>query len=452
MDFPVEFCRRMESLLGKDAPLFFASLEEEPRRSFRYDPKKVKEEELREYFGEDLREAIPFGKNAFRFTASHIGAHPLHHGGALYVQEPAAMAPVFSLGERSFDSILDLCAAPGGKSLQAASLLLSEDGLLVCNEPMPPRLKALMQNVERLSEKRAVVTSFDATSLPEELEKRFDLVICDVPCSGEGMMRKNEEAVSRWSLDHILECAARQEKILESAALAVKDGGVILYSTCTFAPEENEEILSAFLKKHEEFILEEATDEVIAVSRPGIGEGMEKARRFYPHVFSGEGQFLAILKNTLPAGERKEIEKNKKEKNRKNPKTPPEIGVAQEFLKESLGFLPEEEIFLRGEEVYLLPKKAKPLAAETVSPGVLLGQVRKGRLVPHHRFFMAYYESMKKAPLTLEMAEAYLRGEEISPVAGEGWQIAMLGNCPLGGVKVGGGKGKNHYPKGLRKV
>lgn len=360
------------------------------------------------------------------------------------------MAPVFSLGERVFDSILDLCAAPGGKSLQAAATCLSPDGILFCNEPVSSRLKVLMQNLERCSEKRAVVTSFDATSLPEELESRFELVICDVPCSGEGMMRKNPEALSQWSEENILACAARQEKILESAAKAVKKGGVILYSTCTWAVEENEAVLTRFLEQNEDFRLESASDAVVAVSAPGVGEGMEKARRFYPHVFPGEGQFLAILKK---AGDGEEIcKKRNKEKGGKTAKIPPEIELGRAFLAENLTSVPEGEIVLRGEEIYFVSKKAEPLPRSTVSCGVLVGQVRKGRVIPHHRFFMAFYDKMEEVQLSRREAEAYLRGEEISLSGKDGWKVAKFLSCPLGGVKAVGGRGKNHYPKGLRKV
>ncbi len=450
MEFPALFCKRMEALLGEETPRFFAALEKEPVRALRFDPKKVSEEEIFSSLGEDLGERIPFGQCAFRFTAPHIGSHPLHHGGAVYVQEPAAMAPVFALGEREFDSILDLCAAPGGKSLQAAATCLSEKGILFCNEPVSSRLKVLMQNLERCSERRAVVTSFDATSLPTELAARFDLVICDVPCSGEGMMRKNSQALSQWSEENILASASRQKKILESAAEAVKPGGVILYSTCTWAVEENEEILTQFLACHEDFSLESASDAVVAASAPGVGEGMEKARRFYPHIFPGEGQFLAILKK---AGEgERACERRKKEKGGRVAKIPPEIELGRAFLKEALTRVPEGEVVLRGEDLYFVMKKAAPLPPSTVSCGVLMGQVRKGRVIPHHRFFMAFYDQMEAVQLSKTAAEAYLRGEEISLSGKDGWRVAKLFSCPLGGVKAVGGRGKNYYPKGLRKA
>ncbi len=450
MEYPALFCERMNALLGEEAPLFWKAMESEPSRALRFDPQKVGENELREALGEGYLGEIPFGECACRFLFDHIGSHPLHHGGALYVQEPAAMAPVFALEKKPCGAILDLCAAPGGKSLQAASYLLSPDGVLFSNEPVSARLRVLMQNVERLSEKRSVVTSFDAAFLPRELEHRFDLVICDVPCSGEGMMRKNEDAVCGWSEEKVRSLAPLQRNILESASRAVKAGGVVLYSTCTWSLEENEGVVADFLSHHSEFSLCEAADGVKRVSRPGATDGMEKARRFYPHVFSGEGQFLAILKKE---GETElALGPKKKEKKQREEKRPPEYEAIQSFLRECLEEIPEGRLLLKEDAAYLVPKGADPLPEGTVSPGVMIGQVRKGRVIPHHRFFMAYYKNFRRTVrLTPLEAEAYLRGEELSCQGENGWAVALLGSCPLGGVKIAQGRAKNHYPKGLRK-
>lgn len=441
---PQGFSQRMKALLGDAEPLFRRALEEEaPCRALRMDPARIDEEALSRALAGGLGERVPFADDAYYFSFDGIGNLPLHHGGAVYVQEPAAMAPVAALPEGKVNRILDLCAAPGGKSLQAAKMYLAPDGVLVCNEPVAVRRKALMQNVERVGEKRALVTGFDATALPKEFYGAFDLVICDVPCSGEGMMRKEPEAISRWSEENIRSLAALQKRILASAAAAVGKGGLILYSTCTWSLEENEEQIRAFLEEREEFSLVSPREEVAACAAPGRLEG---TLRFYPHLFRGEGQFLAILKKE---GEKSPVsEKKRKQDKKKEPYRP----VVEAFLKECLAETPDGEILFRGEEVYLQPKH--PFPEELFySPGVCLGTVQKGRVVPHHRLFAAFASLFRQKAVLADddpRVEAYLHGEEI-PLEGKGYGVLFCGNIPLGGVKISGGRGKNLYPKGLRK-
>ncbi len=451
--FPTEFKNRMTSLLGEEAPLFWQAMEEEPCRALRLDPKKISPEELDLHLAGGLGEKCPFGNSAYFFRYDGIGNLPLHHGGAVYVQEPAAMAPVAALPELQVGSVLDLCAAPGGKSLQAAEKCLKPDGVMVCNEPYPIRRKALMQNIERLGEKRLLVTGFDATKLPEAFFGAFDLVILDAPCSGEGMMRKDSEARERWSEETVKNCAALQKKILKSAASALKAGGVLLYSTCTWSLEENEEQIAAFLEERQDFSLIPPQKEVALQGKEGIPVGgndeLKKTLRFYPHITKGEGQFLAILRKE---GEEKSLPSKKEKKNAGKEKKETNRPIAEAFLKETLEKNPEEELLFRGDEVFLVPKHSFP-SELFFSPGVLLGSVQKGRIVPHHRFFMAYADAfLRKAvlPWNDPRIEAYLRGEEIE-LEGKGIAALFCERIPLGGVKISGGRGKNLYPKGLRK-
>ena len=452
MALPEAFCLRMKALLGEDAEAFFSSLEKPPSRAFRYDPAKVSRNELQKAFGEALGNEIPFLPNALRFHGEGIGNLPLHHGGALYVQEPAAMAPVAAAMPRKVGRILDLCAAPGGKSLQAAALLLEDEGVLICNEPEGKRRKVLMQNLERMGEGRCQVTGFDARSLPKSWEERFDLVICDAPCSGEGMMRKHSAAAELWSLENIREGARRQKEILQEAVRILAPGGILIYSTCTWAPEENEEQVTAVLETYPQMHLIPPSEAVTAVSAPGISQTESPyplflTRRFYPHLFDGEGQYLALLEKEEGA------KKERKQKKKTQPKPSPQEKVALEFLQKNLTSLPVGTFLTRGDEVYLVPKGGVD-PEETVSPGILLGTVQKGRLVPHHRLFLACGALFSKR-ISLEeedaRVEAYLRGEEI-PLEGAGFALLLAGDCPLGGVKISGGRGKNLYPKGLRKV
>lgn len=446
MALPQEFCSRMEALLGDDAPRFFASLETPPCRALRYNEKLLDDADLARILGDALKGRVPFGKNGCYFELDGIGNTPLHHSGGVYVQEPAAMAPVAALGEEKASSILDLCSAPGGKSLQAAESILEKNGVLVCNEPSSVRRKALMQNLERLGERRCLVTGFDASRLPKEFYGAFDLVIADAPCSGEGMMRKNDVASENWSYENILALAALQGEILESAAKAVKRGGRILFSTCTWAREENEDNVSRFLENHPDFILEKPGDDVASQATEGL---ISDTLRFYPHLFDGEGQFLAIFRRT----EGGEVPYSPKKKKDKNGKADPRVDLVKKFLAEVLTQLPEEKLLFREDDVYLI--RDLPFPSEGfVSPGVLIGTVQKGRVVPHHRFFRAMAFSFKNRfvlPYNDARVEAYLRGEEI-PLEGSGYGVLFAENLPLGGVKISGGRGKNYYPKGLRKT
>jgi len=446
LSLPIDFRRRMETLLGTDADRLFAGLETEPFRALRLNESILSEDALRRILKDALGKKVPFGKGGFYFALEGIGNTPLHHSGGIYVQEPAAMAPVAALGNERVHAVLDLCSAPGGKSLQAAAGVLEENGILVCNEPSPQRRRALMQNLERLGEKRCLVTGFDAARLPKEFYGFFDLVIADAPCSGEGMMRKNEAASENWSLENVLSLAKLQREILESAALAVKNGGRILYSTCTWAKEENEDNVSDFLEKHPEFELLPPAEDVSAAAKEGL---IPHTLRFYPHLFDGEGQFLAILRRIR--GEAPPfLPKKKKEK---GGKADPREAAVKAFLAEVLEQIPEEKLLFRDEDVYLV----KPLPFPDgifVSPGVLIGSVQKGRVVPHHRFFRAYADRFRNR-FTLSYddprVESYLHGEEIG-LEGKGWGVLFADTLPLGGVKCSGGRGKNYYPKGLRKL
>lgn len=448
MQLPQPFCDRMQAMLGAEAPRFFEAQDKEPCRSFRFDPEKVSRQELFAALG-DLH-PVPFGENALYFSFDGIGAHPLHQGGALYVQEPAAMAPVASLPKRKFSRILDLCAAPGGKSLQAAATRLEEDGLIVCNEPDARRRAVLIQNLERMGEKRATVTGFDATRLPEEFRASFDLVICDAPCSGEGMMRKNPDAAALWSERHVEELAALQERILQSAVAALAAGGVLLYSTCTWSVEENEAQVLRLLRAEPALSLTEPSEAVAQCAARGIPlegeEALRRTLRFYPHLFSGEGQFVAVLQR---AGEPVLSDPAPTEKKKKE-RPHPDEGVVRAFLEDTLDEKTERPLLLRGDTWYLAGTSPFP-AALFCLPGIPVGQVQKGRIIPHHSLFKCLGRSLKqKVILSPAEAEKYLHGEEVPVPFERGFATVYLGSCPLGGVRCSGGRGKNLYPKGLR--
>lgn len=458
MKLPIEFENRMRELLRDDFPAFLSAMDTENVRALRVNTLKYKTE-LIENEEELCCQKLSFCDEGYIFNYDHIGSHPLHHSGAIYVQEPAAMAAVASVEIKPGMKILDLCAAPGGKSTQAAALLLGE-GIIVSNEIDRKRCSILAQNIERMGIRNAVVTNASSAEIGETYNDEFDLVIVDAPCSGEGMMRKNPLAVSEWSTDNIRMCAERQSEILGNVAHTVKDGGRLLYSTCTFAPEENEMLLSSFLSENPDFHLIPVKDAVSASTADGLsqyGEEMKLCRRFYPHVSMGEGQFIALLQRDCPFIPTEKPEK-KKDKKEKSQKPDPNLSVVRDFLAEVLtedGLLETEKYEIKcfdDGNYYLSPKIAMPRSIKC--PGVAIGTVQKGRLVPHHNFFSAYGEFFKRKIVLAkgdERVEKYLHGESINTDCANGFAAVFYCTASMGGAKVTSGEAKNYYPKGLRK-
>ncbi len=430
-------------MLGEEYDAFIAALEkDEAVRSLRVNKIKCLAQHFEEIcdFKIDPIEHIAF---AYRFYEDKIGGNPLHHAGAFYVQDPSAMLPVAAAKGIIWPGmkVLDMCAAPGGKTTQLASLLLSE-GCLVANEKVTSRARILQGNVERMGIKNAVVINCSPDVVAKNYKKCFDFVLCDAPCSGEGMFRKYENAAEEWSEENVQLCAERQKEILHYAAKTVAGGGYLMYSTCTFSKEENEDVISEFLEDHSSFEIVPIDEDVKAVTSEGIG--MPEARRFYPHKADGEGQFLCLMRKK--EGEKADISfddnlrKLKKE----------EKSVCEEFLVDTLGFVPDDIRMLRDNAVI-----ADGLAAPdgTFSCGVTLGEVTKGRLIPHHHYFSAYgAEMLRKVDLQLNDPRliAYLRGEGFNAEVENGWCAVTVCGIAIGGGKAVNGYVKNHYPKGLR--
>lgn len=287
---PAAFAARMRESLGTDAEAFFASYETPRAYGLRYNPLKME----REQFGRLVPfalEPVPWAREGYYYKeAERPGRHPFHEMGLYYIQEPSAMCVAHLADPKPGERVLDLCAAPGGKATQLAGRLAGE-GLLVCNEPVSGRAKILSQNIERMGIKNAVVLNHT----PQELERRFpaffDKIVVDAPCSGEGMFHREEAALTEWSPENVMRCAARQREILSSAAAMLRPGGVLVYSTCTFAPEENEEMIAWFLEEYPEF-----HPALIDADALGLSEGAVPGTvRIYPHRQRGEGHFAAKL-------------------------------------------------------------------------------------------------------------------------------------------------------------
>ena len=448
-NLPVEYVERMKTLLGDEYSLYEKALCEPPVKAFRVNTDKISVEDFEKV--NDLPcEKIPYVKNGYYLNAEKIGNHPFHHAGMIYVQEPAAMAPAECLEIEKDWKILDMCAAPGGKSTQLKNKL-GENGILVSNEIIPSRCKILTGNIERLGLQNTVTTCMDTKKLANTFPKTFDMIMVDAPCSGEGMFRKEELAISEWSLENVHKCAERQKEILENATLALKDGGYIVYATCTFSLEENEMTVTAFLNEHPEFELVPVNEAVQKATCDGIEfegcncENISYCRRFYPHKSRGEGQFMAVLHN-----------KNESFDNfhsaRKTEKTLP---IVTDFLNDVLcEYKAENVITYNSNPVYFTPDfEIKDGTAFLC--GVTIGEIRKNYIQPHHQFFMALGKNFKRkielCPNSEEL-EKYLHGEEINVDCENGWAVITVCGCPVGGVKVVNEKAKNHYPKGLRSL
>ncbi len=439
---PNEFEQRMKSLLGEEYPAFEKSLTQPPVRGVRLNAKKGDPKNLTQTLWDD---PIPYAANSYYLTMEKIGNHPYHHAGALYVQEPAAMMPTCLTSIPQDAVVLDLCAAPGGKSMGLYSQL-GEKGILVSNEIIPARCKILTGNLERLGFRNTVVTCMDSATIAKVFPSTFDVIMVDAPCSGEGMFRKEEVAITEWSLDNVEKCAVRQEEILENACKALKDGGMILYATCTYSVEENEKQIENFLARHPSFTLLSADEKVLPYTHDGI-PGFEQCRRFYPYLAKGEGQFGAILKNTTPPAP---IVVSSKKKKAAPPKIP---SVVTDFLQEVLTDFDPKMVQMRGETPIYFPPHFSVEGARVFACGVNIGEIKKNYIVPHHQFFSAMGNMFKQkinfSPDSPLLAR-YLKGEEIPVDAPGGFAVITVDGYPLGGVKVVNGIGKNYYPKGLR--
>ena len=416
MNLPQAYLNRMKDQLGEAFPAYFAAMEAPERRAARCNPLKMSPDGLRA-----LRpEFTPAGGEGFLLPEGFApGKDPLHCAGAYYVQELSAQMPAGLLELTPDMAVLDLCAAPGGKSGQLAAKV--SQGVLFANEIVPHRANVLLGNLERMGAKNAVVTSMDPEKLIAATGPVFDAVLVDAPCAGEGMFRKDPEAVRAWSPEHVIACAKRQRAILTSAQGAVKPGGQLVYSTCSFSPAENEENVGWFLDAYPDFeLLEE--------------------RRLYPHTSLGEGQYAARLRRK-GAAERIGYLPPKKEK----------APLVEAFLRDMCPDLCGElRLLPDGRSLLLPPLPCSLEGLRVLRAGLLLGECVKGRFVPAHALAMAAGLPLRqRTELSEGDALRYLRGETL-PTDLSGWCAVTCHGLALGLAKGAGGVLKNHLPKGLR--
>ena len=427
---PEAFLQRMEAQLGSEYPAFLESLERPRAVALRFNPLKG-ERPVLPFVGAP----VPWEPEGFYYDPqTRPGLHVYHEAGVYYLQEASAMAPVALLDPKPGERVCDLCAAPGGKTTQIAGRMLGQ-GFLVCNEINPKRAKILSRNIERMGVANALVTNEHPETLASRFPGFFDRVLVDAPCSGEGMFRKEEAAVTDWSQETVQMCARRQREILDSAARLVRPGGRLVYSTCTFAPEEDEETVGAFLKSHPEFAPE-------PVDAPWFVSGENASYRMWPHKLLGEGHFAAVLRKTQ--GESEDIPACPGEKCPK---------AWESFAKELDITLPEGKAVSFGQSLYWAPTELPELnRLKVLRPGLELGTERKGRFEPAHALALwlktcAVTESFP--PESPEM-KAYLHGDVV-PSGKKGWCLVQAGGYAIGWGKGDGSVLKNHYPKGLRR-
>lgn len=492
---PEAFLDRMRRTLGDEYKEFLKALEGEKHQALRLNALKAgpggksaaevltglaEQNGLKEP-GEEEKNfvsrltPVPWAENGYYYEAEmQPGKHPYHQAGLYYIQEPSAMAPAELLDVNPGDRVLDLCAAPGGKSTQLAEKLKGK-GLLICNEIHPARAKILSENVERMGIRNACVTNETPERLCARFSAYFDKVLVDAPCSGEGMFRKNEAAGEKWSPENVTMCAVRQDEILDHAAQMLRPGGRLVYSTCTFATEEDEGSVERFLSRHPDFRLVPVDTEKTGL--PGCEGELVGTIKLMPHKVRGEGHFAAVLErdgivperwrgSTAGGGFKRIPEK--------------ELEDYLSFCRENLRYVPgvgsngpepggktsgkggicscgeESACYVRlGDNIYLVPEEMPDLKGlKVLRPGLHLGELKKNRFEPSHA--LALVLSPEEAVHVLNIraddaaALAYLSGEAFSAEGEKGWYLICVDGFSLGWGKLSGGIMKNHYPRGLR--
>ena len=427
---PEEFLLRMKHQLGDEYDAFLKSLERPRAVALRFNPLKGQRPSL-PFVGDP----VPWEPEGFYYDPeSRPGLHVYHEAGVYYLQEASAMAPVALLDPQPGEKVCDLCAAPGGKTTQIAGRMGGE-GFLLCNEINPKRAKILSRNIERMAVSNALVTNEHPDRLANKYPGFFDRVLVDAPCSGEGMFRKEEAAVTDWSQETVEMCAHRQAEILHSAAKLVRPGGRLVYSTCTFAPEEDEQAVAHFLSAHPEFTPEE-------VDAPWFEKGENASFRMWPHKLLGEGHFAAVFRKA--EGETEDIPEAKSEKLPKQ---------WNDFAKELGITLPAGKAVTFGQNLFWAPEELPDISRmKVLRPGLELGTVKKDRFEPAHALalWLKTCKNTETYGADSEEMKAYIHGDVV-PSQKKGWCLVCADGYSIGWGKGDGRVLKNHYPKGLRR-
>lgn len=461
----------MSRFLGHEYPAFAESLNVAPKSGLRVNTLKLSADEFATISPFALDGRVVWCPSAFTLDGEEKpGKHPYHLAGLYYLQDPSAMAPaelLFSVPFRGAERILDLSAAPGGKTTHLAALMRGE-GVLVANEIKNKRVGHLAQNVERWGAENVVVTNESPERLADHFGAFFDRVLVDAPCSGEGMFRKDMGARVDWSPGMVEGCAVRQGNILRVAAKLVKPGGYLLYSTCTFAPEEDEGAINGLLNEYTDGNGFEVVDLPLF---PGFARGKPEwlaetmkaesglagAVRLFPHRLEGEGHFACLLRRSTDAAQadawRLSTDKRMSKRRGERKTEQPDLRFWREFARDALTVdLAEERLCVMGERLYYLPAEQADFGRlRVVHPGIWLGSLKKGRFEPAHPLALFLKPGQMKKfvsfPADSRELAAYLRGETLETGA-QGWTVVCVDGWPIGWGKGVQGTLKNHFPRG----
>jgi len=452
---PSNFKTKMNELLLEEYPSFIQSYLSPKTLALRVNNLKLSPAQFQALSHFQLRK-VPWAEEGFYYSESdRPGKHPYHSAGLYYIQEPSAMAVCPILDPQPGEKVLDLCAAPGGKSTHIAARLNGQ-GVLVANEFTPNRAKILAENMERVGVTNAVILNERPQKLAQRFSGFFDRILVDAPCSGEGMFRKDPAACSEWSLENAARCSERQGEILAAAIEMLGPGGSLVYSTCTFSPEENEQIIERLMEHYPN--LELIPPPSLRLFSPGRPEWSKSGNaalantvRIWPHKAEGEGHFIALLKSDLSHLRRKNPPS-------RNANLAPKESVAlwQKFASENLPKLEKQGTFIQfADHLYLSPEGLPDLSGiKVVRPGWHLGVLKKNRFEPSHALALGLKPDQTQKSLKLTAQDQnlfnYLKGESIRLAGDKGWNLLCVDDYPIGWGKHDGSSLKNHYPKGLR--
>lgn len=491
---PEAFQCRMQEMLGEEYEEFLAAYEEPRTYGLRVNTRKCTPKEF-ERLGLFPVRRIPWVENGYFYDGEVRPAqHPLYAAGLYYLQEPSAMTPVACLPVTPGERVLDLCAAPGGKATELGAKLKGE-GLLVANDISTSRARALLYNLEVFGIDNAFVTNETPAALAKAFEGYFDKILVDAPCSGEGMFRKEQAVARDWTPEKSEYFAGQQREILGQAVRMLRPGGKLLYSTCTFAPCEDEQTVSWALEQFPQMrLIPLPAYEGFRPGRPQWGNGDETLKlcvRLWPHRMHGEGHFLALFQKEGPADGaveeetlrpvsqypeetgRRPARQKKKGKAGRTPNalaggtsSAPGLGraerkIMEEFLAPCSRNFPFERMELRGQKVYLVPELPSEVRGlKFLRNGLYMGELRKERFEPSQQLAMSLQAEEFSERICLEpedeRADRYLRGETLNIRPEEtdqpsGWKLVCIGAYPVGWGKLVGGVLKNKYQSSWRK-
>lgn len=451
MKLPEAFTNRMQQMLGAEYDAFLASYDEPRHYGLRVNTLKLAVEEFMRISPFKL-EPVPWAREGFYLESDERPAkHPYYHAGLYYIQEPSAMITVAVLNPQPGDRVLDLCAAPGGKSTQIAARLAGR-GVLVTNDVNHERVKGLVRNLDMFGVRNHIVLNDLPMKLARNFAGYFDKIVIDAPCSGEGMFRKDPYAVKSWGEYSVQKCTQMQRSILKYVSAMLRPGGLLVYSTCTFAPEENEGMIDYLIRENPEFeIMEIQSLAGMSPGRPewaGASEELKKARRLWPHKIKGEGHFVTLLRKTDgPEAVAREC----------LPVAPPEEELKDyyDFISDVLTAPLQGHLFQHHSRLYMFPDGLPDLhGLKVVRPGWYLGELKKNRFRPVAPLALGMKKEDACRVLDLPSGSQevirYLKGETLNITGERGWNLVCVDGYPLGWAKQLKDMLNNYYPSGWR--